>query len=277
MKKTKKALLIVSFGTSYNDTRQKTLDAAVADFERAFPDYDVFNVFTSRVVKYILKKRDDYFVYNLDEVFKHLKENGYRDVLVQSMHIMNAFESRLVAQRIADERPNFDSVVFGTALFTTHDDYIKLIEAIEPTFPECDDDAAIVMMGHGTDHPAHATYMMLEHLLHARGHERVLIGTIEGYPHIEDVMVTLQKRRVKKVILMPLLIVAGDHALNDLSGDEEDSWKQILLAAGYRVEIVNNSIGELPAIRQIFVDHAKRALTSKSFMDFEGKKYRPER
>ncbi len=275
MENKKKALLLVSFGTTYNETRAKTIDVAVADFRRAFPDYDVFNVFTSRVVKYILKKRDDYFVYNLDEVFAHLKENGYRDVLVQSMHIINGFESRLVARKVADEAANFDSLKFGTALFSEYDDYIKLIEAIAPTFPACDDDSAIVMMGHGTDHPAHATYLMLEHLLHSRGHRHVLIGTIEGYPYIEDVIATLRAKNIKKVTLMPLLIVAGDHALNDLAGAEDDSWKNILLAQNYQVEIVNHGIGELPAIRNIFIEHAKLARDGKTFMMSEGKKYRP--
>ncbi len=275
MENNKKALLLVSFGTTYNDTRKKTIDVAIADFERAFPDYDVFNVFTSRVVKYILKKRDDYFVYNLDEVFKHLKENGYSEVLVQSMHIINGFESRLVAQKVADKAADFESVKFGTALFSQYDDYIKLIEAIEPTFPTCDDDAAIVMMGHGTDHPSHAAYMMLEKLLHKREHRHVLIGTIEGYPYIEDVIETLEEKQIKKVILMPLLIVAGDHALNDLAGDEDDSWKQILLAKDYQVDIINNSIGELSAVRNIFIEHAKLARDGKTFMMSEGKKYRP--
>ncbi len=271
----KRALLLVCFGTSYKETRKKSIDVAEEDFKKAFPDYDVFMVFTSRIVKYLLKKREDYFVFNLDEAFQHLTENGYTDVLVQSYHIMNAYESRLVAHKVEEQLDNFNSIRFGTALFTEFDDYVKTLEAMAPTFPACDDETAIVLMGHGTDHPAHATYMMFEHLLHAKGYRNVFIGTIEGYPYIEDVMVTLKEKNIKKTILMPLLIVAGDHALNDLAGDEEDSWKNILRDAGYDVEINNHSIGELPAIRQIFIDHANKALDGKTFLDSEGKKYRP--
>ncbi len=275
METKKRALLLVCFGTSYKETRKKSILSAVEDFAKAFPDYDVFEVFTSRIVKYILKKRDDSFVYNLDEAFAYLKENGYTDVLVQSYHIMNAYESRLVAHKVEEQLENFDSVRFGTALFTEFEDYTKTMDALVPTFPSCGDDTAIVLMGHGTDHPAHATYMMFERLLHAKGYHHVLIGTIEGYPYIEDILVTLKQKNIKKTILMPLLIVAGDHALNDLAGDEEDSWKNILTDAGYQVEIINHSIGELPAIRQIFIDHANKTVSGKTFMDSEGKKYRP--
>ncbi len=275
METKKQALLLVCFGTSYNETRKKSIDVAEEDFKKAFPDRDVFMVFTSRIVKYKLQKRDNYFVFNLDEAFDYLKEKGYTDVLVQSYYIMNAYESRLVAEKVEEQVDNFESIRFGTALFTEYEDYVKTIEAMAPTFPPCDDDTAIILMGHGTDHPAHATYMMFEHLLHAKGYPHVLIGTIEGYPFIEDILETLKQRGFKKTILMPLLIVAGDHALNDLAGDEEDSWKNILLDAGYEVEINNHSIGELPAIRQIFIEHAKKTLNGKTFMDSEGKKYRP--
>ncbi len=275
MEQQKRAVLIVSFGTTYNETREKTLDAAVADFEKAFPGYDVFSVYTSRFVKYILKKRDDHFVYNLEEIFKHLKENNYSEVVVQSFHIMNAFESRLVAAKVEEQVENFEKITFGTALFSDRDDYEKVIDAIVPTLPERAADTAVVMMGHGTDHPSQATYLMFEHLMHNKGHDNVLIGTIESYPFIEDILVTLKKRQAKKVYLMPLLIVAGDHTLNDLAGDEDDSWKEILKAEGYEVEVFRHSIGELPAIRNIFVEHALLARDGRTFMMSEGKKYRP--
>ncbi len=275
MEQKKRAVLIVSFGTTYNETRKKTLDVAVADFEKAFPGYDVFSVYTSRFVKYILKKRDDHFVYNLEEIFDYLKENDYSEVVVQSFHIMNAFESRLVAAKVEEQVENFEKITFGTALFSEHKDYDKAIDAIVPTLPARTDDTAIVMMGHGTDHPSQSAYLMFEHLMHNKGHDNVLIGTIESYPLIDDILLTLKKRQVKKVYLMPLLIVAGDHTLNDLSGDDDDSWKQILKAEGYEVEVYKHSIGELPAIREIFVEHALQARDGRTFMMSEGKKYRP--
>lgn len=269
---TKRALLVVSFGTTYQQTREVTLEAAERDFAEAFPDRDVFTVYTSRTVKRILKKRDNIDIFNLEEAFAHLIKCGYQDVLVQSLHIMNGSEFHIIAKKVAQVRNEFSNIYLGPALLTRQEDYAATIEAIKPTFPAATADSAVVLMGHGSHHPSNAAYSMLENMLKRTVDGHIMMATVEGFPAFDDMLLDLKKTDVKHVTLMPFMIVAGDHAINDLASDEEDSWKSQLQAAGYDVTVYLHGIGELAAIRQIFVEHAKDALTARAFKGHGGVK-----
>ncbi len=256
----KKALLLVSFGTSYNDTRAVTLDAAYEDFKAKFSGYDVYRAFTAQIIIDKLKERDNLEVMNVPEAFEMLKKEGYGTVMVQSLHVMNGAEYHEVIKAAIPYGNAFKDLKFGWAMLTSHEDYVAAAEAMATTFPETKDDEAIVLMGHGTHHHANAVYSAFEKTFHVLGYDNVFVGTVEGFPTFDDVVTELEKKGIRKVTLMPMMMVAGDHASNDMAGDEEDSWKVMLKEKGYEVDIYLHGMGEIQGIRDLFMQHAQEMI-----------------
>ncbi len=256
----KKAILLVSFGTSYNDTRAVTLDAAFEDFKAKFSGYDVYRAFTAQIIIDKLKDRDGLEVMNVPEAFEMLKKEGYGTVYVQSLHVMNGAEYHDIIKAAIPYGNAFKDLKFGWAMLTTHEDYAEAAEALATTFPETKEDEAIVLMGHGTHHHANAVYACFEKTFHTMGYNNVFVGTVEGFPTFDDVVAELEKNNIKKVTLMPMMMVAGDHASNDMAGDEEDSWKVMLKQKGFEVDIYLHGMGEIPGIRELFIKHAEQMI-----------------
>ena len=256
----KQALLVVSFGTSYQDTREKTLDKTQQVFEEKFASFDVYRAFTAQTIIDILEERDNIKVNNVEEALEALKKDNYGTVVIQSLHVMNGAEYDDMMAIVDEYKNDFNEIKVGKALLTTHEDYDNVIESLATNFPERNDNEAIVFMGHGTHHEANAVYAALEYAFAAAGYDNVFVGTVEGFPTLENVMVQLEDNQIEKVTLMPLMIVAGDHAENDMGGDEEDSWKTILKQSGYEVEVFMHGMGENEGIREIFMDHAEEAI-----------------
>jgi len=256
----KQALLVVSFGTSYQDTREKTLDATQKAFEEEFASYDVYRAFTAQTIIDILEERDNIKVNNVEEALEALKKDNYGTVVIQSLHVMNGAEYDDMMAIVEEYKSDFNEIKVGKALLTTHEDYENVIDSLASNFPERNDNEAIVFMGHGTHHEANAVYAALEYAFSAAGYDNVFVGTVEGFPTLENVVAQLEENQIEKVTLMPLMIVAGDHAENDMGGDEEDSWKTILKQSGYEVEVFMHGMGENEGIREIFMDHAEEAI-----------------
>ncbi len=256
----KKAILLVSFGTSYNDTRAVTLDAAYEDFKAKFSGYDVYRAFTAQIIIDKLKERDNLEVMNVSEAFEMLKKEGYGTVYVQSLHVMNGAEYHEVIKAAIPYGNAFKDLKFGWAMLTSHEDYVKAAEALATTFPDMAEDEAVVLMGHGTHHHANAVYASFEKTFHVMGYDNVFVGTVEGFPTFDDVVNELEKKGIKKVTLMPMMMVAGDHASNDMAGDEEDSWKVMLKEKGFEVDIYLHGMGEIEAIRNLFIEHAQEMI-----------------
>ena len=256
----KKAILAVSFGTSYRETLEKNITAIEAALAGALPHRDLHRAFTSSMIMKKLQARDGLSVPNTAQALENLLAKGYDDVVVQPTHLMNGDEyDKLMAQA----RPfagRFARLAFGKPLLSGIGDYPAAARALEAWFPERRDDRAVVLMGHGTGHFANAAYALLEYVFHDRGRVDVLIGTVEGYPTLEEVLRRLGERPgVKHVDLWPLMVVAGDHAQNDMAGDDEAAWRVRLEAAGYRVTCHLNGLGENPGIRALFAAHALAA------------------
>ena len=256
----KKAMLVVSFGTSYADTREKTLDATQDIFEEKFASYDVYRAFTAQTIIDILEERDNIDVFNVREALDELKKENYGTVVVQSLHVMNGAEYDDMMAIVSEYEKDFASIKVGKALLTSHEDYEKTILALADNFPERSEGEAIVFMGHGTHHEANAVYAALEYAFEADGYDNVFVGTVEGFPTFDNVLNKLKKNDIKKVTLMPLMIVAGDHAENDMGGDEDDAWKTMLKKEGYEVEIYMHGMGESQGIRDIFISHAEEVI-----------------
>ncbi|MDR1353610.1 MAG: sirohydrochlorin cobaltochelatase [Treponema sp.] len=258
----KPVLLVVSFGTSFNDSREKTIGAIEKALADAYPGYEQRRAFTSQIIIDKLRERDGIRIDNVEEAMERLVSDGVRELLVQPTHVMSGEEYDSVISEVKPFEKNFARVSYGQPLLITDADYDELIDAITAeTAGYAGDHTAVVFMGHGTEHTANATYAKLYQRLQGRGISGYYIGTVEASPTLEDVIDEMGKTGgVTKVVLSPLMIVAGDHANNDMAGDEPDSWKTILEAQGYEVVPVLKGLGEYPGIQKIFVRHAGEAM-----------------
>lgn len=256
----KQAILAVSFGTSHLDTLEKTILAIESALAQAFPTHTVRRAFTSGIIMHKLA-REGTVIDDVPTALAKLVAEGYDTVTLQPTHIINGDEyDKLVAQA-ESFAPQFKALTIGKPLLTSVEDYRQVAKVLVDSLPVQAPDTAIVYMGHGTTHFANSAYAQMDYFFHDMGRKDIVVGTVEGYPEFPEVLRRLEELGgVKQVILYPMMIVAGDHAKNDLAGDEEDSWKSMLEAKGYQVTAVLQGLGELLGIQQQFVNHAKEAI-----------------
>ncbi|MCG8501605.1 MAG: sirohydrochlorin cobaltochelatase [Firmicutes bacterium] len=255
-----KAMLVVSFGTSYEDTRKATIEACERKIDKAFSAYEVRRAFTSNMIIKKLKERDNMVVDTPEQALVKLREEGFSEVIVQSLHILNGAEYHDLEAEVAKFEGSFDRLVIGKPLLTGVDDYLNAAEALKNQMPSLADNEAVVWMGHGTYHFANAAYACLDYVFEDIGMKNTFVGTVEGYPELDSVIKKLKKHRIEKVTLMPLMLVAGDHAQNDMAGDEEDSWKVVLEKQGFAVDVYMHGLGENEGIQEMYMSHAKAAV-----------------
>lgn len=260
------AILVVSFGTSFNDSRDITIGAIEKDIAAAFPEYEVRRAFTSQIIIDKLKERDQLEIDNVEEALDRAVADGIKNLIVQPTHLMNGFEYTDLVNELEGYKDSFEKMAVGEPLLISDEDFEAVIKAITDATASYDDgETAIVFMGHGTEADSNEVYAKLQEKLTADGFEHYYIGTVEAEPSLDDITAALKEAgSYKKVVLEPLMVVAGDHANNDMAGDEEDSWKTVLTKEGYEVECLIKGLGENEAVRAIYVDHAKAALESLS-------------
>lgn len=261
MKKTeKKGLLVVSFGTSVSETRIKTIDAIEETLKEALKEYVCYRAWTSKIIIRKLKERDQIQIDTVTEAAKRMLEDGITDVVVQPTHVMNGIENEQMIADVLAYRDQFHSISFGEPLLSSEEDAKEVIRAVSEEFSDLPKEEALVLMGHGTTHDANKVYAALDARLKDMGYSNVFLGTVEAYPSLETLMKTVQAYGAKTVTLAPFMVVAGDHALYDLSGADKDSWRSRFEAAGFQVRCVLKGLGEYPRIRRLYVEHAKKAL-----------------
>lgn len=254
---TKKAILAVSFGTSHNDTRKVTIDAIEDDMKAAFPDYALYRAWTSKMIIKKLKNRDGVSICTVKEAMEQMKQDGITDVLVQPTHVINGIENDLMKEDALSFRDEFHSISFGEPLLTSEQDSLDVIHAITNEFSDLQKDEVLVLMGHGTTHYANAIYAALDYTFKDQGFKNIFLGTVEAYPSMETLMKMVKEYNPKKVILAPFMIVAGDHAKNDMAGDNPESWYSQFVAAGFETKTVVKGLGQYPGIRKILVEHLR--------------------
>lgn len=258
-----KELLVASFGTSFNDNRRLTIGAIENAMEEAFPDYSVRRGFTAQIIIDHVERRDGIHIDNMDEALERAINNGVKTLVVQPTHLMNGLEYDELTGQLAEYADSFDQIAVGEPLLTSDDDFERVMKAIVEATAEYDDgETAICFMGHGTEAASNEVYGKMQDLLKTNGYDNYYVGTVEAEPSLEDVLTAVQAGDYKKVVLEPLMIVAGDHANNDMAGDEEDSWKTEFENAGYEVTCILRGLGGLPEIQQILVEHAQKAIDS---------------
>lgn len=265
-------LLVVSFGTSYNDSRRLTIGAIEKDLSKAFPDYSVRRAFTSQIIIDHVKKRDGEVIDNVSEALNRAMDNGVRNLVVQPTHLMHGYEYNDLVDEVDDYADAFDSIVISEPLLNTDEDYNKVIAAITKATAEYDDGkTAVCFMGHGTEASSNSVYAKMQDMIKAAGYDNYYIGTVEATPSLEDVVELVKEGSYEKAVLEPLMVVAGDHANNDMAGDEDDSWKSMFEAAGYETECIIRGLGELEDVRAIYAEHCREAIEKAKASDGDDK------
>ena len=260
-----KALLVVSFGTSYPHALEQDIEATERAIAAALPDRDCFRAFTSGMILRKLARRDGVEIDDVPAALARIADQGYTDVVIQPTHIMNGEEYDKLRAQAAPWGEKLGRLSIGAPLLTAVEDYQAAAEALMAQFDPPAPHEALVLMGHGTGHFANAAYLKLEYMLHDMGWKRAFLGTVEGYPALDEVRRRLAEcQGVQKVLLAPFMLVAGDHANNDMAGPDPDSWKNVLEADGYTVSCRVAGLGEYPGIRDIFAAHARIAAEENS-------------
>ena len=260
--KVKPAILVVSFGTSFNDSRHITIGAIESAIREKFPDYDVRRAFTSQIIIDKLKERDGVVIDNVEEALDRLVADKVQEIVVQPTHLMNGYEYDDLAKALESYKDKFKKVALGEPLLSSDDDYYKVIAALASVSERYDDGkTALVFMGHGTEAESNKVYSTLQDKLTAEGKKNYFIGTVEATPTIEDVLKGVKAAGLKKAVLRPLMVVAGDHANNDMADLEDpESWASQLTAAGIEVECVLEGLGQIVEIDDLYAAHAADAI-----------------
>lgn len=255
----KRAVIVVSFGTSYDKAIRSSILPTEKAIEEVLDGYKRRRAFTSQ---FIINKLSEKSIYidDVEQALNKLKEEGYEEILVQPLHIIPGYEYEEIKEAVDGFKYKNPSIkaVLGESLLFKHEDYKKVVEALKTQLPEVDEEKAVILMGHGTGHYCNACYYCLQSFLEKECHN-VYIANVEGMPEIGDIIALLNKKEIKKVLLMPFMLVAGDHALNDMAG-EKDSWKSMLQEEGFTVELYLKGLGENPAFRKIYAEKAKNLL-----------------
>lgn len=247
----KQGMLLVSFGTSYPDTCQRTIAALEREVAEAFPRWQVRRAFTSGMIRAKLWKRDGIAVDSVSQALERMAQEGFEQVICQPTHLIPGEEYEKVLQEAQPYAGRFERFAVGEALLSRPEEDEAFLQAVLDAYP-LEKDQALVLMGHGSAHPANAVYARLQQQLDRMGQDRVRIGTVEGTPVLEEAMAPLDRAKTPRLVLAPLMLVAGDHAQNDLAGPEEDSWQSILSAQGWQPQPVLRGLGELPAVRRLY-------------------------
>ncbi|BER91511.1 sirohydrochlorin cobaltochelatase [Atrimonas thermophila] len=264
----KKALLLVAFGTSYEDA-SSAIKNVFELAKKEFPELEVRLAYASSMVRKALEKKGQKIDGPVTALAK-LVDEGFNKVAVQPLFVIPGITYDYVASvcqafsamKDIYGRPVFEELYLGRPLLEHPSDYEEVVQALQEIFAPTlsKEGTALVLMGHGSEHSGGAAYSMLYLMLQKEFGESVFLGTVEGFPSFEDVVTKLEAQKVKKVVLAPFMLVAGDHALNDLAGEHSDSWKVQLKQRGFLVSTVLKGLGEYDAFARIFVERAKEVV-----------------
>ena len=276
-------ILVVSFGTSFNDSRAEDIGGVEKALQAAYPDWSVRRAFTAQIIINHVQARDDEKIGNMDQALERAVDNGVKNLVVQPTHLMHGAEYDELTEAVENYKDKFESVKIAEPLLgevgadetAINEDKAAVAEAITAEavktagFDSLDaakeEGTAFVFMGHGTSHTAKISYSQMQAQMEQLGYENVFIGTVEGEPEdtaCEAVIEKLKDAGYKKVILRPLMVVAGDHANNDMAGDDDDSWKSQFEASGVfdSIDTQIAGLGEIDAIQQLYVAHTQAAI-----------------
>ena len=281
-------LLVVSFGTSFNESRAMDIGGIEAALQEAYPDWAVRRAFTAQIIINHVQARDEEVIDNVEQALARAKANGVKNLIIQPTHLMHGAEYDELVEAVTAAAADFETVRISEPLLgevgedatVINEDKAAVAEAVaaaaaadagfENVDAAAEDGTAFVFMGHGTAHAAKVTYSQMQTQMDTLGYKNVFIGTVEGEPEetaCDAIIEKVKEAGYRKVILRPLMVVAGDHANNDMAGDEEDSWKSMFTADG-SFESVDTQIaglGRIPEVQALYVAHTAAALEAEPF------------
>ena len=278
-------ILVCSFGTSFNNSRAQDIGGIEKAEQAAYPDWSVRRAFTAQIIINHVEARDGEYIDNMDQALQRAVDNGVKNLIIQPTHLMHGAEYDELSEAVEGYKDKFESVKIAEPLLgevgddatVINEDKQKVAEDItaeavktagyDSMDAAASDGTAFVFMGHGTSHEANVTYDQMQTQMENLGYKNVFIGTVEGKPADTECQAVIQKVKdagYKKVVLRPLMVVAGDHANNDMAGDDSDSWKSQFTDSGNfeSVDCQIAGMGEIPDIQQIYVAHTKAAMDS---------------
>lgn len=261
----KDAIVVMTFGTTFADNRAKTIDATIEGIKAAHPGVKVVTAYTSHIIIDRVAANEGIKYPTPEEALAQLKAEGYTRVALTTLDIIPGMEYNYKLGVFNSYKQDFKKMTIGTPLMYWQgqeeqaDDVTEVLEAFATQFPKTKKGEGIVMMAHGTPNIANAYYAVIQEKLQEMGYDNVFIETVEGWPSLETILPKLKAKKIKKVTIMPFMMVAGDHANNDMAGDEEDSHKSILEQEGIKVETYIHGLGENEAVRNVFVERANAA------------------
>ena len=278
-----KELLVVSFGTSFNDSRATDIKGIEDALAKAFPDWSVRRAFTAQIIINHVQARDGEKIDNMDQALERAVANGVKTLVVQPTHLMHGAEYDEMCEALDAYKDKIENIVVAEPLLGEVGNDATVINAdkeavakavvaaavadgnFESIAKAAEDGTALVLMGHGTAHVAKVTYSQMQTQMEKLGYKNVFIGTVEGEPeetYCEAVIEAVKAAGYTKVVLRPLMVVAGDHANNDMAGDDEDSWKSMVEAAGLTVECQIAGLGRIDAVQELYVAHTQAAINT---------------
>ncbi|MBD8990233.1 MAG: cobalt chelatase [Clostridiales bacterium] len=276
-----KELLVVSFGTSFNDSRATDIKGIEDALAKAFPDWSVRRAFTAQIIINHVQARDGEKIDNMDQALERAVANGVKTLVVQPTHLMHGAEYDEMCEALDAYKDKIENIVVAEPLLGEVGNDATVINAdkeavakavvaaavadgnFESIDKAAEDGTALVLMGHGTAHVAKVTYSQMQTQMEKLGYKNVFIGTVEGEPEetsCEAVIEAVKAAGYTKVALRPLMVVAGDHANNDMAGADEDSWKSMVEAAGLTVECQIAGLGRIGAVQELYVAHTQAAI-----------------
>lgn len=278
-----KEILVVSFGTSYNNSRAQDIQGIEEALEQAYPGWSVRRAFTAQIIINHVQARDGEVIDNMEQALERAAANGVKQLVVQPTHLMHGSEYDEMMDAVEAYRSRFESVAVAEPLLgevgsdanVINPDKAAVARAItaaaladagyDSLESAAADGAAFVFLGHGTAHVAKVSYSQMQTQLDTLGYDNAWIGTVEGKPEdtaAQAVIDAVKAAGYTKVVLRPLMVVAGDHANNDMAGEDPESWKSLFTAAGLEVEVQIAGLGSVPAVQQLYVDHTGEAMAS---------------
>lgn len=256
-KKEKAAVLMVHFGTTFDETRGKTIDVLNKDAKKEFSNLEVREAYTSRIIMRRLKERN-ILKDNPAEALDKLKAEGYTHLLVQSSNVIPGIEFKTLEKQLELYKDSFKEIRMGDPLLNSVEDYKNVADVLNKEIGPLKENEAVVFVGHGTHDSGNASYPCMDYMSKSLGY-KFYFGTVEGFPTIDNVITNLKKDGIKEIKLLPFMFVAGDHANNDIAED----WKNSLEENGFKVSVEIKGLGEYREIREILISHLKLMTTHK--------------
>jgi cobalamin biosynthesis Co2+ chelatase CbiK len=280
-------ILVVSFGTSFNDSRAVDIKGVEDALQAAYPDWSVRRAFTSQIIINHVQARDSEYIDNVEQALERAVDNGVKNLIIQPTHLMHGAEYDELIETVEEYKDRFESVIVaepllgdvGTDATVINEDKEAVAKAVTAqavadagyeSLEEAENDGvAFVFLGHGTSHTAKVSYSQMQTQMQVLAYNNVFIGTVEGEPEetsCDAVIKAVSEAGYTKVILRPLMVVAGDHANNDMAGDDEDSWLSMFKATGSFESVVPQiaGLGRIEEIQNIYISHTNAAMAQKN-------------